>query len=177
MWQSILCQVTLSGVVWSRDLQWTLALIPLLLLVMSWWICIFIWLASHIMTKAAASAMGLILHIPAGFAGLTWIVHSIQRKKIYTRTFLTEVLKVGLIGLAWVTCYSEQNTATRRWLNLGHGSWSWERSQIFKDPTDYQWKLGAEGKAEGERMLETQQYIQGYCVLLLSFYIDNRTVA
>lgn len=42
---------------------------------------------------------------------------------------------------------------------------------------DYKWKLEADGKAEGETTLGIQQYIQEYCILLLSFYIDNRTEA
>ena len=51
---------------------------------------------------------------PCSVPGLTLILHSICRKKAYARTFLVEVLRVNLIGLAWVTLVQGPITVTRR---------------------------------------------------------------
>lgn len=91
----------------------------ILLVIPSRWICFFIWLASNRMTKLIASAISLLLHIPAGVLGLKQTLFHLEKKSTFKNIFYWDSeSQFNWVGIGHMPILN-QSTATKKWGALG----------------------------------------------------------
>ena len=90
----------------------------ILLVIPSRWICFFIWLASNRMTKLIASAISLLLHIPAGVLGLTQTLLHLEKKSTFKNiSYWDSESQSNWVGIGHMPILN-QSTATKKWAHL-----------------------------------------------------------